>query len=446
MQEGQRIGELARALYPGGVLIRGGNTSQAVRNTQRLMKDGAIPAIFEATFRAGECTAKADILVPRSGGWKILEVKSNLHPASGKIEDLRDDLAYTCMVASRAGVKLTAASLLLVSRGYRRSMSPGALFEESDETAAVHGRFSDFKKAATAIQRATKSAGRPKPALSSACKDCEFFESSCLGKGIDHPVTELPRIGRRLADLPEVDLRDLPRSTRLTPNQKRVAEAVWDGTVFCAQDLGRTLSAVDWPAYYLDFETTATTLPLYEGVAPYEQLPTQYSLDRCTRLGDPGQHFEYLAEPDRDCRRELATHLLEHLGAVGSIVVYGNFESKTIRSLANLYPNLADSLNALVRRLYDLHPVIEQGYYQADFHGRSSIKYVLPALVPGLSYDDLGIQDGSEASVAFARMALGEYTDREQARVRTERLRYCKLDTLAMVRLHERLEEIVKRR
>jgi len=222
MQEGQRIGELARTLYPGGVLVRGGNRSQAVRNTRHLMEDRSIPAIFEATFRAGDCTAKADILVPRSDGWKILEVKSNLHPASSKIEDLRDDLAYTCMVASRTGVKLATASLLLVSRKYRRSMRPEALFAESDETAAVKGRLPGFKKAATAIQRATRSSTRPEPTLSSACKDCEFFESKCLGKGIDHPVTELPRIRRRISDLPVVDLRDLPRDTRLTPRQKRV--------------------------------------------------------------------------------------------------------------------------------------------------------------------------------------------------------------------------------
>jgi len=132
------------------------------------------------------------------------------------------------------------------------------------------------------------------------------------------------------------------------------------------------------------------------------------------------------------------------MGAAGSVIVYGSFESKVIRSLANLYPDVADSLNAVVRRLYDLHPLVEQNYYQAEFHGRSSIKYVLPALVPGLSYDHLGIQDGSEASVAFARMALGEYADSEQARMRDELRRYCKLDTFAMVRLHQRLEEIVR--
>jgi CRISPR/Cas system-associated exonuclease Cas4 (RecB family) len=446
MQEGQRIGELARTLYPGGVLVKAGNTSQAIRQTQRLMKDGAVPAIFEATFRAGECTAKVDILVPKSGGLKVLEVKSNLHSASRKLEDLRDDLAYTCMVASRAGVSWTAASLLLVSRNYRRSMGPEALFAESNETAAVQERVPGFKKVAAAIQRATKSPSRPKPTLRSACKACRFFKSSCLGKGIEHPVTELPNIGARIANLPDADLRVLPRNTPLSAKQRRVAEAVWEGTVFCARDLGRKLSQVTWPAYYLDFETTATALPLYDGVAPYEQLPTQYSLHRCDRLRDPDEHFEYLADPDRDCRRELATHLLGHLGAMGSIVVYGNFESATIRSLANLYPDLADALNALVPRLYDLHPVVAQGYYQAEFHGRYSIKHVLPALVPELTYDGLDIQDGFQASAAFARMALGEYTDREQAQVRQGLLTYCKLDTLAMIRLHERLDEIVKQR
>lgn len=104
-----------------------------------------------------------------------------------------------------------------------------------------------------------------------------------------------------------------------------------------------------------------------------------------------------------------------------------------------MFPDLRQRLAALTERIFDLLPIIRGGYYDPEFYGSFSIKSVLPVLVPQLSYAGLAIGDGDAAISHFARLALNQYTRDEAAQVRKNLLEYCKLDTLAMVRLHEQL-------
>jgi hypothetical protein len=206
--------------------------------------------------------------------------------------------------------------------------------------------------------------------------------------------------------------------------------------------LADQLSGISWPAYYLDFETVQTAIPLYPDTAPYEQVVTQYSLHKCgsTRDFTSPRHFEYLADPSRDCRRELAESLLGRLGRRGSVVVYyAPFERSRLQELAAKFPDLAPSINAVVRRLVDLLDIVKAGVYHPGFSGSYSIKKVLPALVPELSYSDLDIRDGSTAVAQFAEMARGQCPPGEADAARRRLLEYCKRDTEAMVRLHEKL-------
>lgn len=66
---------------------------------------------------------------------------------------------------------------------------------------------------------------------------------------------------------------------------------------------------------------------------------------------------------------------------------------------------------------------------------------VLPALVPGLGYDDLDVKDGGTASALLEALLLGgeAIPAAEHPEVRRRLLAYCERDTLAMVRLYERL-------
>jgi hypothetical protein len=202
------------------------------------------------------------------------------------------------------------------------------------------------------------------------------------------------------------------------------------------------LSQVVWPAYYLDFETVMTAVPLHKEVSPYEQIVTQYSIHKCKELGKVTRHLEYLADATRDCRRELAERLIEDLGTEGSIIVYSSFEKTRIRDLARRFPDLAVRLSALEGRLFDIMCVTKKNFYHPEFCGSYSIKKVLPVLAPELSYDELSAADGDTATTRFARMARGEISREEEIEIRTDLLVYCRMDTYALVRLHECLLSI----
>ena len=182
-----------------------------------------------------------------------------------------------------------------------------------------------------------------------------------------------------------------------------------------------------------------TVIPLYPDIAPYTQIPTQYSVHICQDIDSTPEHREYLADPTRDCRKELAGSLIGDLGTEGSIVSYSAFEKSVINSLMRWFPNLSQSLDSLSERIVDLEAIIRKNFYDPDFHGSTSIKTTLPVLVPEMSYDGMEIADGDSAMAAFAYLAMGKYEAGEAEVIKRQLLKYCEQDTLAMVKLHRKL-------
>ena len=215
--------------------------------------------------------------------------------------------------------------------------------------------------------------------------------------------------------------------------------AALSGNMIVEPGLGPALQNIDWPCHYLDFETVATVLPSYSGHGCHRQVLTQFSIHHRERIDANTRHSEYLADAKKDCERQLAECLIEALGNRGSIIVYSTFEETRIKALRDAFPDLEKPLQAILRRLKNLLPVIEDHVYHPNFQGSFSIKKVLPVLVPELSYVGLDVADGDAAITRFARMARGEISGEAVEATRRQLLDYCKMDTLAMVRLHEAL-------
>ena len=230
---------------------------------------------------------------------------------------------------------------------------------------------------------------------------------------------------------------DFPDEIPISDAQERVKNCVLNNEIYTGESLREELDGITWPCYYLDFETVASVLPLYEGHGCHQQILTQFSLQSRTSLDAKLEHDDYLADASKDCQRELAENLVAALGDEGAIFVYSSFEKTRIKGLAKLYPDLAGALDSIVERLVDFLAVVKKHVYHPQFKGSYSIKKVLPALVPDLSYEGLAIGDGNTAITMFAKVASGEVADTDQ--VRNDLLAYCKLDTLAMVRLHDAL-------
>ena len=200
--------------------------------------------------------------------------------------------------------------------------------------------------------------------------------------------------------------------------------------------------------YFLDFETYQQTIPKYDGIRPYMKIPFQYSLHFITNENDIVEHREFLAEAGVDPRRKLAEQLVKDIPKDVCTLAYNmGFEKGVIKNLATLYPDLKEHLMNIHDNIKDLMiPFQKRDYYIKEMKGKFSIKYVLPALYPdepSLDYHNLDmIHNGSEAMDRFDN--LENMTKEEQEEVRYNLLRYCELDTYAMVMIWKKLKEVVK--
>jgi predicted RecB family nuclease len=445
MEQGLEIGRRARELYPNGIVVAKRDGRSSAEITQELIADPSIETLFEAGFQVSPFVARADILKRQGKAWHVLEVKSNFSDTS-EIKDLIDDLAFTVMVLRQAGLPVARASLVFLSRDYRFGDGTDRLFEAVDKTTEVSARATEFEEAADSVARVLFDQTQPIPALVSACRSCAVYEDECLGSGLAHTVLELTGLHhtklKRLSADGVIDLSRVPDDLKLNALQERVKRSVLSGKTVVEPGLGTVLESVNWPCHYLDFETVATFLPLYEGHGCHRQVLTQFSLHHRDSIDDEPRHSEYLAEATKDCERELAEALIERLGDRGSIIVYSHFEKTRIKALLDAFPDLAERLQAILDRLTDLLPIIRDHVYHPDFRGSFSIKKVLPVLVPELSYAGLDVTDGETAITRFARMARGEISGDDVEVIRRQLLDYCKLDTFAMVRLHETLGQL----
>jgi hypothetical protein len=209
--------------------------------------------------------------------------------------------------------------------------------------------------------------------------------------------------------------------------------------------LARALAPFSEKLGFLDFETISRAVPVWPGMAPWEQAAAQFSYHEARGDGTYS-HVGYLAEGPHDARPGLARAMLEASADAERVVMYTPFERTRIRSLQQAVPDLAADLKMLEAKLIDLHPVIRDHVYHPDFLGSFSLKYVLHPLVPELTYSDLVIVDGLVASVEIARLLFVAHKipPAERDRVRQDLLNYCERDTWAMVKLLERLRELVR--
>ena len=442
IEQGIEIERRARELYPDGILIDDTDIVSDLKKTKILIDNQNISIIFAGAFLIDSFAVKVDILKRKINGLHMIEVKSSVNDK----EEFIDDMAYTTMVINRSGFSISKASLILISKDFRLGMKNEDLFVEIDHTEEVLDRIEEFEPLCDQIEEITRKSVKPEPQLRFECRKCEIFKE-CLGKDFENHIFEIPRLNQskfdKLTELGIACIKDIPNEFPLTENQARVKDCVQLNKLFIGKGLKSELESILWPAYYLDFETVMTAIPLYPDIAPYTQIPTQYSIHKCSEPDHIIDHFEYLADPSKDCRRELAENLINDVKGKGSIIVYSNFEKTIINSLCGVYPDLKRELNFLIDRVVNLESIIKRNFYHPDFHGSTKLKKTLPTLVSNMFYDGLEIVDGDEAMATFAYLALGKYKKTEVESIRRNLLEYCKRDSLAIVKLHQRLIEYI---
>ena len=287
------------------------------------------------------------------------------------------------------------------------------------------------------------------------------------------------------------------RSTDIGPIQNMQIEAALTNKEYInTEGIRKFLNKLSYPLYFLDFETMQDAVPQYDGAKVYAQITFQYSLHvkeresvstfvdtgklKYTKIANYITHREFLAPNDgSDPRRPLAEQLCRDIPMDACTLAYNKmFECGRIRELAALYPDLAPHLQNIADHIIDLIDPFRAGdYYVPAMGGSFSIKSVLPALFPDdpeLDYHNLDkrCQNGGDAMTIFPRLQQMEQSlpkrgvhnqngllvmaDSlmplpEQMRIREEiaasreaLLRYCELDTWAMVKVWEKLKKVAE--
>jgi len=444
---GHEVEGKARAWLGDGEVLRRSPVDAAVDATKAAVASGAHTRLFEATFVADGCVARADAIECVDGAWTVLEIKSG----KSKLDDIDkayiDDLAFTVCVANAAGLPVHRACLVLINGEYELDGS-AAFFVRVDVTEAVMVRAREFSLLAPGSASAVLAEPAPPATLNFACRNCEYYTTTCVGQGVDDPLWLIPRLSQKRFD----QLRGYERISRvpaeveLTDTQLRVFKVLQSGAPHCDKPaLARLLGTVEWPASYLDFETVSPALPWFPQTSPYEAMPFQYSLHVASRLGSEPAHYEFLAPLMGDWRRALLQQLLAELGERGSVVVYSSYEKTCLKALANWFPEYRDAIDSVITRMFDLEEVFKVAYAHPGFRGKTSIKKILPVMVDEreLSYHNLPVNNGADALGLFSLMRVGGIDDEFHPSYTRELLDYCKLDTLAMVRLHEAVARLL---
>ncbi len=443
---GTEIGVLARRKFPGGVLVEAGyrQTQRALETTAALLADPTAPAVFEAAVMAHGVLIRADILervVGSAGqpdGWRLIEVKSS----TKRKEVHLDDLALQTYVLQAAGLRLLGSLLMHVSTQYVFTDGPvdlGQFFSLHDVTDEIASRVGELPARLAAMQAVLDRPAVPVIEPGEQCHspyECPYW-AHCTKEKPARWIFHLPGHRRVIKGLAArgIDTIDaIPPGTTLSPIQERVrANVEW-----CSPRLGTVLRQVQHPVHHLDFETIMPAVPRFPETRPYQVLPVQWSNHIELETGEV-VHHEYLATGSHDPREELVERLLESLGKKGSICVYSQYERSVLATLAERFPQWKSAIGALQNRLWDLLEILQDHYYHPDFRGSYSIKSVLPAVVPALSYGDLEIQGGAVAARDYIRMAF-EVTDWvERDRIAAALRAYCARYTLAMLELRRRL-------
>jgi hypothetical protein len=443
---GHRVGLLAQERFPGGVLIGHEPWEVALRvaATRAALASGA-PAVFEATFQGRGAYGAIDVLERGHGGWTLVEVKSTVETKSEHVPDV----AIQLFAARAAGIDVRRVHLMHLNRACR-APDLSNLFVRDDVTVLAEAFQPEIAGHLETMQSSLTRA-EPPPVLADV--DCEQpnecpFQARCFPCLPEHHVSTLYRIGKaRVAELLAAGIETivaLPADHGFSGRTERQVRAVQSQRTIVEPGLAAALRTLQPPVAYLDFETIAPPVPVWDGCGPYDPVPVQMS---CHVVGSDGAavHHTHLAEPGGDPRESMAEAVVAACAGANAVAAYNApFEERCITRLADAVPVRKRQLLQIAERLIDLLPIVADHVYDPAFHGSFSIKSVLPALVPNLGYSDLDVADGETASAELEQLLLepDSVPAEEREKTRADLLAYCERDTLAMVRLVERLRQL----
>ena len=446
--EGHLVGEWAKKLFPDGIDIPADDFKGNIKQTEELLRK-RIP-LFEAGFMVDNTFSRIDVLKPvNNDEWDIIEVKSSTGVKDVNIHDVSFQ-RYCC---EKYGLKIRKCFLMHINNGYIRQskIDPADLLTMIEITTEVEGSTNGIQQRIDNMFSAIASAKCPAVTIGEQCNspyECPLKEE-CWNFLPENNIFEMYGSKKKAFELLEEDIytfKDIPDDFLLNDKQKIQKDCEISGKPHIEKKaIKQFLNTLQYPLYYLDFETFNTAIPLFDGTRPYQQIPFQFSLHAVEEENAIAKHYSFLADGNDDPRHEFIASLKKVLGNSGSIVVYSQgFEKGVLSRLATFLPKHNKWVESLNDRIIDLlAPFRSFHYYDARQKGSASIKNVLPVLT-GTNYDHLDISDGMDASLAFLDVISNNVAEKEEIKIREDLEKYCALDTEGMIWIIDKLKELVK--
>ena len=479
-QQGHDVGNFAKSLFSGGIEIEHGVDIKAELVRARELTNLAAPAaatannistsgtstrlpLFEPAFTYKNAFARADILEPSGTDvWNIIEVKS-----ASSIKDInKHDISFQKYCYEGAGLKINKCYLMYLNKDYIRQgpIDPHQFFAMDDVTAEAEILKASVEQNINLMLEAISSVSCPKINIGKNCYnpyDCPL-KQICWSHLPKNNVFELYR-GKEVAcyfyQNGIIEISQINETSMLSSIQHMQYRAVTENCEIIDRDsIDRFLKKLQYPLYFLDFETFATAVPLFDGLKPYQNIPFQFSCHIMKTPDCKPENLYFIAgDESSDPRIGFLGSLKKALGydnspgspATGSILVYyESFEKNILKELAIVFPEHNWWIEDATERIVDLYePFGNFYYYNCQQKGSASLKNVLPALT-GHSYDDLEIQNGQMASLRYLNITFlkdeKEPDEAQVEKIRKDLLDYCGLDTEGMIFILRELYKIDK--
>lgn len=464
LERGNEVGDLAMGLFgdyvevttllPNGKL----DLSTMIDKTEQEMIKGT-NVICEASFSYQGNYCAVDLLKKTDTGWSIYEVKSISSNERKKVEKYYPDIAYQKWVLTQCGVNVTGAYLVCLNSNYVReeTLDLTGLFAVIDVSSNIENEYDLVPERVEKARTVLDSKTEPDLDLSENCKkpfDCGFWKY-CTRNLPQPNVFDLYGVGfpfnKKLELYHEgnITFDDLKDRSLGKIRDIQIESALTGKSFIDHESIKAFLNTLSYPLYFLDFETMQMAIPEFQGTSPFQQIPFQYSLHIKDQKDSSCQHREFLAKSDgSDPRRALAEQLCKDIPKdICTLAYHKSTEFNIINKLAEDFPDLASHLLNISNNIKDLSDPFKDGHYYVSAMGKSfSIKSVLPAMFPNdpsLNYHNLDdrVQNGTEAMDIFPK--IKNMQPEEASATREALLRYCELDTMALVKVLERMYEKV---
>ncbi len=419
-------------------------TQKALRAGAKALSQGR----FEAKFAGEQITCIVDIVeLVGDKTFDLYEIKS-----STKVKpDHIDDLAFQVVVLESAGYNVRNIGVVYCNNHYVRhgALDELSLSVQQNVTNKVMQKLDATKRNIEAALKVVESSEMPDPTprrtKMGAIKDWLEIYLALMPTQDKYTIYNLcsaaaEQLGQ-LEDMHISSIADIPDDFALKPKQKRQVEATKIGEpIVNIGKIKKFINSLQYPLYFLDYETLSSIVPPFDGLKPFDQLPFQYSLHIIQEPGGDLVHKEFLHTLDTNPVPELLKQLQADIGESGTVLVWWEgFEKSCNDLMGKLEPEYNNFLQDVNSRVIDLMKPFSKGYYiDKDFMGSASIKNVLPVIAPELSYKDLDIQEGGSAQRLWMQAVYEEkFSDAEKTKLMNSLRQYCELDTYAMVKIFE---------